>query len=1025
MENLYDNLENYEDENIVAELRRENAELKCKLEEYSETLDKLQKDFDKVSAEFKKLEINYSSLLKTAKQEIERKTQIITKLNIEKDMMVLNAIQNKNMPRRIINRNQNSELEKAKQTNIERSKTNDIHNNERNKQKHLSSEETTTSASTDNIKDCVSKNLDRLSSTCQNEKKENIAKEDIVKPKPLSISNRRKSMPALRAEAKFSSDEDDEDRDYCTTSSKFHKSNHDLKPPYVTKTFHDKNRLLDDRYRTSETSSMDDKYSSYHKYNKDFRNRNSRYDSYKNRNREPQKYKRHFSPEKSRRNTRNYLDDHNSRQEFKRHRVLESPSPDRGHNYQRWNREVRTRYDTDEYNDKDKFRGRHQENYAGKHKLPNHNEEPMNKRRRNDSYHNREEEKSWIEDRVPIQTSVSVEQINQMDCQSPDYPVIPESASTQPVREIRYTAVMKLEDPRLLSKRYIMCQGDKNLSAITGRNIDFKAIDTSCWNMERVELPKALTRRPSQCSEDLVQNIYMDIENPVSNLSMESGEIGSFDRDELETFDTAQPFHHKLYNYDHASLKNTASETASEKIPTLKEDSEYKMSKLNQLEKNQVSVDKPKDDFNQLKEKNIVSMEMNRCNIPEEKREYLTKNVHERKIFDKKDPNSLDRLDDTDNLNTKKIEQHDLKSTGKHTVEGDLELSDETNDNDAQKKLITEIDIRTVKDVTTENEFMSENHSTEANKGSGVLDLQANPKSINEDTKKSKSKRKSQKSLNKEISKKDDAVVIREKRTRSKKDKKEVKEIKTKFSELFGDTTSSLITPDDLGLPTVETQSQTVQYIPICEDAQDAVLQKPIDIPNKKDTITTNDANNIECEGNIGVKLPEKCISGKPNNIKKKKSKKKETEKTVSSNQTETDPKPTCDKSSGEVKKDTSEYQNHEYNVDEAHKTNNLQNVLLQKPDLLLKALATSTPQKEIKENPVVLPIVITGNSTSNPDCVNNYLHNIVVSIDDNNTGTDQTSNNETLDSQTEVDAPDVRIFVKRRRKVMRKSKPS
>lgn len=40
-------------------------------------------DFDKLNTEYKKLEFNYSSLLKTARAEIERKGEIIKNLNTE------------------------------------------------------------------------------------------------------------------------------------------------------------------------------------------------------------------------------------------------------------------------------------------------------------------------------------------------------------------------------------------------------------------------------------------------------------------------------------------------------------------------------------------------------------------------------------------------------------------------------------------------------------------------------------------------------------------------------------------------------------------------------------------------------------------------------------------------------------------------------------------------------------------------------------------------------------------------------
>ncbi|XP_047514684.1 uncharacterized protein LOC125055953 isoform X4 [Pieris napi] len=99
MENIYDDLENYEEANIIEDLKNENSELKKKLEQYTSTINQLQvnifQDFENLSSEYKKLELNYSSLLKTARAEIERKTNMITQLNVEKDMMVIQTFQNK------------------------------------------------------------------------------------------------------------------------------------------------------------------------------------------------------------------------------------------------------------------------------------------------------------------------------------------------------------------------------------------------------------------------------------------------------------------------------------------------------------------------------------------------------------------------------------------------------------------------------------------------------------------------------------------------------------------------------------------------------------------------------------------------------------------------------------------------------------------------------------------------------------------------------------------------------------------
>ncbi|CAK1553479.1 unnamed protein product [Leptosia nina] len=95
MDGLYDDLENYNHDTIVEDLKNENQELKVQLNKYSTHLNRLQMDFDRLNAEHKKLEMNYSSLLKTAKSEIERKTKMIKQLNIEKDEFVIKAFQNK------------------------------------------------------------------------------------------------------------------------------------------------------------------------------------------------------------------------------------------------------------------------------------------------------------------------------------------------------------------------------------------------------------------------------------------------------------------------------------------------------------------------------------------------------------------------------------------------------------------------------------------------------------------------------------------------------------------------------------------------------------------------------------------------------------------------------------------------------------------------------------------------------------------------------------------------------------------
>ncbi|CAH2075110.1 unnamed protein product, partial [Iphiclides podalirius] len=110
MDDVYENLENYEDLKQIDELKFENKELKSKIEKYNTAIDTLQKDYDKLAAEHKKLEHNYSSLLKTARAEIERKTLMIKELNIEKDKLVISARQS----RMVYNPNKYKKVETVK-----------------------------------------------------------------------------------------------------------------------------------------------------------------------------------------------------------------------------------------------------------------------------------------------------------------------------------------------------------------------------------------------------------------------------------------------------------------------------------------------------------------------------------------------------------------------------------------------------------------------------------------------------------------------------------------------------------------------------------------------------------------------------------------------------------------------------------------------------------------------------------------------------------------------------------------------
>lgn len=190
-------------------------------------------------------------------------------------------------------------------------------------------------------------------------------------------------------------------------------------------------------HKVSETSGIDDKYSSYHessretyykgkpRYSERYRTNRDKYES-------TQRSRRHFSPERNYR-PRDRSDDRYQRIDYGRHRILESPPPERNREYESHrNRDRRSNYERDNpYDDRHKI----PERQGMKHKAQTDYEEPSSKRPRTNSRGRpSKEDIRWPKvQEVAEQRLVSIHQPHNMSCLSPDY-IHPEIFPAQPIR---------------------------------------------------------------------------------------------------------------------------------------------------------------------------------------------------------------------------------------------------------------------------------------------------------------------------------------------------------------------------------------------------------------------------------------------------------------------------------------------------------------------------------------------------------------------------------------------------------------
>lgn len=1008
MEDIYGDLENYNEVNALEELQSENRELKGKLDEYSTAMDKLQKDFDKLSSEYKKLECNYSSLLKTAQAEIERKTKIIKDLNIEKDLLVINSLKNGN--KRVLNiRNlafrcqysgkhekPNTYPQKTSRPKATKS-TEEI--KEVNYKKDLSPILKTKISSTGSTDGNVSRDV--------SESKENVThavESEKSSQKPLHIRNRRKSMPTERFEEDLDGHMSEQYRRKAPETVIANKNAQDIN--------------YNDRYnRTSEQIYKNEMY--YEPSRDTYRSRSSKhYDNgnYKGKDKyDSSRRRRFYSPETRNRYPREYRDDHYNRIDH-RDRKLENTPVEYQKDYRKTNKIYPHDYDRYKW-----------DRQAVKHKIPtNDYDEPYSKKQRNEAYQSykrqeveekRRYEKEYKEHQDIAETFEEL-QSQYTSCQSPDFDY--NIDYTEPIKEIMNTAVVQLEDPRISSSNYELktLEGKEFLSTKTDIKIKFKVIKQSDWGVEKVSMPEELIRCPSD--EQLIKELYTDFDNPVTRISMDNEpHEDNVDR-ETETNQCRDG-------------KTVCSETKKKKTPEMK----IKNLTMSQPASNNYNVSK-------VKEVNMDSTPHTSSAIQEQGKSLgILENLHAIKDGNKNYKEKIkihefpirpiekeeDRKSKIDSFNELEFTcgfMNTSKSFNQTTVigivEGDLELSDETCDNmeDQKVSLHDKKDYQAesiIENVQSSEKLVAEKPGTDLNatidfvgekleeREDKNVTAKENVEVLSNITKKEKPKKKKQKDGNETYN---NSEVHNTEKTKC-KSKAKPKQIKTKFHDLFGDSTS-LITPEDLGLITNKTQVQnSTNYVPIFEDATDGIeLQEAnkIAVENlnevsieglNKMTTETMEFNKIEIMSNepekaianlIAMPTTETCDSNENINLHP--------------TENESDVVKTVIISTGVqpiVLTDVLE-------SIEPFPTNNQGTVVEKNSGTLLNALATSTPYKSAQILSDPAPIVTENSVNSN----NSESMNTATVL--------ETSGSETV---SQKDVPDVRIFLKRKRKIIKK----
>lgn len=658
------------------------------------------------------------------------------------------------------------------------------------------------------------------------------------------------------------------------------------------------------------------------------------------------------------------------------------------------------------------------------------------------------------------------------------------------------TAATPLEDPRLTSKKYILKTDDDkvSLSTVTGRNVDLDVIDKYTWGILQVDVPTAL-QCPPQYTDELVSEVYMDMDNPISNMSMESGEIHSENNDILRITPVAHVVTENFFK-DYQHEENTGDHVREDIVEVrvdLTEDTEatklrarkYKIPKIRKPDKD------PAVQTVAIEATDPLGLLLKDFHATNEKDEIVSDKVKSCELKDSKPRDNVEkpRVPDSKNVRPRSAKnahqfEHPRKLSSRELVEGDLELSDDdclenqkqNTKGGTSNKLLHHIKtqnlVQAKKDKSEypktekqqqnkEKEESSSKHEEQnvtvkddsgKHKVDSISNIVSNKleETHKEPTKEviKKSRTKKKQNIKGETCKvkpveTKQVVQLEKKKTRSKTSKEsKPQDKKAKFSDLFGDS-SSLITPEDLGVVPYQPSACTEivnKYLPIFEDAQDAIDVKEIaQVQTRsklKDEIKIHETKVEDTED----KSKTKTNNAKPIEGKKCKSKKEDILQSVSlkegKNNVQTVPPvqatvvniyenlypeaPTKEPdvvatvivSSGvqpqcagiPVELTTQEQIKH---VDIPC------NVPIQNGTV--QALATSTPYKPVHKVPTCIEVDKQLESSNNSN--DRVVRNVSPAISHSSS----TVSTNGMDTQNDNDVPDVRIFVKRRRKVIRK----
>lgn len=564
-----------------------------------------------------------------------------------------------------------------------------------------------------------------------------------------------------------------------------------------------------------------------------------------------------------------------------------------------------------------------------------------------------------------------------------------------------------MDDPRISSKKYILQNNVDQvvLSTAIGRNIDIVPLSKIAWGIKPVSMPEALLKMPLPKSEQSIKHMCMEIENP-TNVSLESGEIS--DLEDPQKVEIKVPGGDKK-NLD-VSIKNIEESKDSEKV-VLKINS-YKIPKLKKTADNKHNLKNTKVTSLSKKLSNNSSTLKNNDKLDLIEKIDVNKHllklargkkIDEEKVLKQKESIVIQSNSQLPFIGSPPIEP----TTDRAIVEDDLEMSDDNCDAHVIKDLVADkdLDIQTI-DNSTDIDLEK--------KPINPLDKVTPPCQVRtpiSDVKKSKSKKKTK---HKEDTKSDDTneVFSQPSNKNDRVNDHRTIHIKTKFSELFDDS-SSLISPEDLGMAAVPPSTTRLpdKSVPFFEDAMDAADLNPIKLVTSIDSIPPKKLNDKEKKPHSDIAMdfcntitvePEKQTGHKP----------AMTDNDIANIYKNLEPGDTEHEESvvQTVVISTGVQPPVLLEVENQMPKNPASQIKTVGQNVLLKALATSTPHKLWQPDVNTAardPVLPDASSDSNNDSQKANVENTVLM---------NKSDTNTIDSQS-AEIPDVRIFVKRRKR--------